>query len=156
MEVTGRARSFRPSVVGIVLGISIAVTPPAVAGNPAREGMRRLLREPILHFLVLGAALFAVYGALGRGRRPPAPSHQIESTIGFASALIDVGLPQQDIPLALFGFNVGVACGQLGFVALVFCFIALARRLGLHALLERAALRIAPYAIGSLAAFWLF
>ena len=32
---------------------------------------------------------------------------------GFAGALIDIGLPQGDIPLALFSFNVGVELGQL-------------------------------------------
>ena len=30
--------------------------------------IRRLLREPLLHFLLIGAALFLVYGALHRGR----------------------------------------------------------------------------------------
>ena len=38
---------------------------------------------------------------------------------GFASALSDIGLPQGDIPLALFAFNLGVECGQLAFVAVV-------------------------------------
>jgi len=75
---------------------------------------------------------------------------------GFASALADIGLPQGDIPLALFAFNVGVECGQLAFVAAVLSVAALARRvrLGLH--LERHALRMTPYAIGSLAALWFF
>lgn len=30
--------------------------------------IRRLLREPLLHFLLIGAALFVLYGALNRGR----------------------------------------------------------------------------------------
>jgi hydrogenase/urease accessory protein HupE len=38
---------------------------------------------------------------------------------GFASGLAQMGLPQNDIPLALFSFNIGVELGQLGFVALV-------------------------------------
>jgi hydrogenase/urease accessory protein HupE len=38
---------------------------------------------------------------------------------GFASGLTQIGLPHNDIPLALFSFNVGVELGQLGFVALV-------------------------------------
>ena len=37
--------------------------------------------------------------------------------LGFASALIDIGLPQSDVPLALFTFNVGVEVGQLAFIA---------------------------------------
>ncbi|HXK25562.1 MAG TPA: HupE/UreJ family protein, partial [Myxococcota bacterium] len=74
---------------------------------------------------------------------------------GFASALMDLGLPRGDIPLALFAFNVGVECGQLAFVGVVLGLAALARR-ARAASLEAQALRAAPYAIGTLAAFWLF
>ena len=38
---------------------------------------------------------------------------------GFAGALDEIGLPQGDIPLALFAFNVGVEVGQLIFIAAV-------------------------------------
>jgi hypothetical protein len=75
---------------------------------------------------------------------------------GFASALSDVGLPQGDIPLALFAFNVGVECGQLAFVAVVLGVVALAKRVRLGVRVERYALGAAPYAIGMLAAFWFF
>ena len=75
---------------------------------------------------------------------------------GFASALLDVGLPQGDIPLALFAFNVGVELGQLAFVAVVLGAAALARRVHRAARLQQHALRAAPYVIGTLAAFWFF
>ncbi len=75
---------------------------------------------------------------------------------GFASALSDIGLPQGDIPLALFAFNVGVECGQLAFVVVVSSLAALPGRLRLGVRVERYALRAAPYAIGTLAAFWFF
>jgi hydrogenase/urease accessory protein HupE len=75
---------------------------------------------------------------------------------GFASALADIGLPQGDIPLALFTFNVGVECGQLAFVAAVLSVAALARRVGAGLPVERHVRRMVPYVIGSLAAFWLF
>ena len=39
--------------------------------------------------------------------------------LGFASALIDIGLPQGDVPLALLAFNIGVEVGQLAFIAAV-------------------------------------
>lgn len=39
--------------------------------------------------------------------------------LGFAGALLDVGLPQPEIPIALLFFNVGVEVGQLIFVTLV-------------------------------------
>src|SRR5262245_2078098 len=42
--------------------------------------MRRLLREPLLHFLLLGAALFAAYAVLQRGRGADEASRRIELT----------------------------------------------------------------------------
>lgn len=48
---------------------------------------------------------------------------------GFASALTDIGLPQGDIPLALFSFNVGVEVGQLIFTGAVLAVLAAARRI---------------------------
>jgi hypothetical protein len=34
---------------------------------------------------------------------------------GFAEALVEIGLPQTDIPLALLSFHAGVEVGQLAF-----------------------------------------
>jgi hydrogenase/urease accessory protein HupE len=73
---------------------------------------------------------------------------------GFASALSDIGLPSGDVPLALFAFNVGVELGQLAFVGAVLALVVLARRVGVPAGASRLAVRLAPYAVGSLAAFW--
>jgi hydrogenase/urease accessory protein HupE len=75
---------------------------------------------------------------------------------GFAGALTEIGLPAGDVPLALFAFNVGVECGQLAFVAGVLGVTAAARQIAFGARVERRALRTAPYAIGTLAAFWFF
>jgi hydrogenase/urease accessory protein HupE len=73
---------------------------------------------------------------------------------GFASALSEIGLPQGDIPLALFTFNVGVEIGQLIFIAAVLTALAVARRLPIPARVSRDAKPVATYAIGILAAFW--
>jgi hydrogenase/urease accessory protein HupE len=72
---------------------------------------------------------------------------------GFAGALTAVGLPQGDIPLALFSFNVGVELGQLAFIAAVLGVTGLARRTPLYGL-KHQALPITARAIGILAAFW--
>jgi len=74
--------------------------------------------------------------------------------LGFAGALTDVGLPSGDIPLALFAFNIGIEVGQLAFVACVLVLWAGVRALPIKwpALL----LRLPAYAIGSVAAFWIF
>jgi len=72
--------------------------------------------------------------------------------LGFAGALSEIGVPQTEVPLALLMFNVGVETGQLLFVAVVMSLIALLKRLPLTA--PAGTWRVAPYAIGSLAAFW--
>jgi hydrogenase/urease accessory protein HupE len=69
---------------------------------------------------------------------------------GFAGALSEVGLPANDIPLALLFFNVGVEAGQLAFVVVALGVMALLRQVRLP---EWAPL-LPPYAIGSLAMFW--
>jgi hydrogenase/urease accessory protein HupE len=76
---------------------------------------------------------------------------------GFAGALSEVGLPQNAIPVALLFFNVGVEVGQLLFIASVFVIATLARQVASGITLPRLtwAWRLSPYAIGSVAAFWL-
>ena len=41
------------------------------------QTLKRWLREPLVHFLLIGAALFAVYAYLHRGRMGIESSHQI-------------------------------------------------------------------------------
>jgi len=72
--------------------------------------------------------------------------------LGFAGALSEIGVPQNEVPLALLMFNVGVETGQVMFVVAVSLLLA-----GLHKLHGQTALtvgRAAPYAIGGVAAFW--
>lgn len=73
---------------------------------------------------------------------------------GFASALTQIGLPQSDIPLALFAFNVGVEIGQLMFIAALIAFVEIAKRLPLPRRLVQNALPVTSYVIGTLATFW--
>lgn len=76
---------------------------------------------------------------------------------GFASALSEVGLPPSAIPIALLFFNLGVEAGQLMFIAAVFTAIAMVRQLASRVDISQLPWlwRIPPYAIGSLAMFWL-
>ena len=71
---------------------------------------------------------------------------------GFAGALANIGLPQQDIPWALAFFNIGVELGQIAFVLVVLIFI---RLLALKKKWPLFVKKVPAYAIGSLAAFWL-
>jgi hydrogenase/urease accessory protein HupE len=72
--------------------------------------------------------------------------------LGFAGALAEVGLPADEIPLALLTFNLGIEVGQLLFVA-----VALVVGRGLAALrapLPAWALRLPAHAMGGLAVYW--
>jgi hydrogenase/urease accessory protein HupE len=72
---------------------------------------------------------------------------------GFAGALSEIGMPQRHIPVALLFFNLGVEAGQLLFVAAVMALAALVRVTRLP--LPRWAPLVPPYAIGSVAVFWM-
>ena len=72
--------------------------------------------------------------------------------LGFAGALAEIGLPQEEIPLALFTFNVGIELGQLAFVAVI-----LVLRLLLAGPIARAPawlVRVPVYGMGTLAVYW--
>jgi hypothetical protein len=71
---------------------------------------------------------------------------------GFASALTSAGLPRADLPLALFGFNVGVEIGQVGFVLLVLLLERSFRLLEIR--WPRWVEALPGYAVGTLGAFW--
>jgi len=90
------------------------------------------------------------------GRRPwvMAGTFGLLHGLGFAGALAQVGLPDQEIPLALFSFNLGIEVGQLLFVGVV---VAGRTTLNLFPIrwLEVSTL-LPAYVIGSLAAFWVF
>jgi HupE / UreJ protein len=71
---------------------------------------------------------------------------------GFATAMTSAGLPQQDLPVALLAFNVGVELGQLGFVALVLAMGRSFRVLGVR--WPRWVEAFPGYTVGALGAFW--
>jgi hypothetical protein len=72
--------------------------------------------------------------------------------LGFAGALAEVGLPQQEIPIALLMFNVGVETGQILFVGFILLLIAAIKLLPFK--LPEGSWKLMPYTIGSIAAFW--
>jgi len=70
----------------------------------------------------------------------------------FASALAEVGLPQGEVAISLFLFNLGVEIGQLAFIAAVLPLVWLARRLPDY--IARWGKWVPPYAIGACASAW--
>ncbi len=71
---------------------------------------------------------------------------------GFAGALAEIGLPQDDVPMALLTFNLGVEIGQLIIVAIAFAVLALIRRFQQSWL--QPAKTATSYAIGIIATYW--
>jgi hypothetical protein len=72
---------------------------------------------------------------------------------GSAGAVAEIGLPTEQIVLALLLFNLGSALGQLGFVTA--CEVVLRGESRAAPCRAGWAESIAPYAIGTMAAFWL-
>jgi hypothetical protein len=78
--------------------------------------------------------------------------------LGFARALLEIGLPAGDVPLALLAFNLGVEAGQILFISVVIALGAALSRLYPSARAAFApgatAFRAVAYGVGTLAAFW--
>ena len=72
--------------------------------------------------------------------------------LGFAGALSEIGVPSNEVPLALLMFNVGVETGQVLFVTAVALLLAALHRIHNHSALTLS--RATPYVIGGVAAFW--
>ncbi|MEP2703399.1 MAG: HupE/UreJ family protein [Roseibium sp.] len=72
--------------------------------------------------------------------------------LGFAGALSEIGLPPNEIPIALLFFNIGVELGQLAFVfAILFVLKAIASlRIGFPIWAEL----VPTYIIGTVAMYW--
>lgn len=72
--------------------------------------------------------------------------------LGFASALQDTGLPENNIPLALLLFNAGVEAGQLIFVFVMLLLMAVIRQLKFR--FPEWIFKVPAYLIGTLAMYW--
>lgn len=116
-----------------------------------------------LSIMVLAAELVQRDGTQGRlsERYPWVASFAfgLLHGLGFARALLDLGLPKGNVPLALLAFNVGVEAGQLMFIAVVIGAAVLLRRLS-PAMLDAgtrpggAGATGVGYAIGGVSAYW--
>ncbi|MFP6663245.1 MAG: HupE/UreJ family protein [Deltaproteobacteria bacterium] len=127
----------------------------------ASLGLAQVPVRPVEVLIAISILVLAVELARGREAKPTllrrfpwgmAFFFGLLHGLGFAGALAQIGLPPDDLPLALFSFNLGIELGQLSFVAVV----VLAGFL-LRPLLRRRPvwLDLAPaYGIGCLAAYW--
>lgn len=150
--LVGRLRQLLATITAFTLAHSITLA-------AATLGLIRVPTAPVEATIALSIVILASELVRDEGRRGVvaryypwlvAFSFGLLHGLGFAGALAEVGLPQGEIPLALFAFNVGVELGQLAFVAAVLTLLRLVR------LLPAWGHGVAGYAIGSLASFWVF
>ena len=111
----------------------------------------RLVESAIAASVVL-AALNNVFPVFHRRRWMVAFAFGLIHGFGFASVLVDLGLPQGALALALLGFNLGVECGQLAIVAAFLPLAFLVRRSWFY---RRAVLVGGSLLIAAVAAAWL-
>jgi hydrogenase/urease accessory protein HupE len=154
--LVGGGRRLLETVTAFTLGHSVTLM-------LAVLGLVRVPQSPIEAGIALSIYVLAVELAPRESRKPTllvrapwlmAGLFGLLHGLGFAGALAQVGLPQGEIPLALFAFNLGIEAGQLAFVGVVLAVWA-----ALRALPVRWPSRVAyvpAYAIGTLAAFWFF
>lgn len=73
---------------------------------------------------------------------------------GFSSVLMELGLPQAQLSLALVFFNLGIEMGQLMFISLIIsCYFILKKFLSKEQLLKGKLFLV--YSIGTMASYWL-
>ena len=152
--LVGRGRTLFWTITAFTVGHSMTLV-------LASLGLVRVPQAPMEAAIALSIYVLAVELVRSRGgrrtlvQRAPwlvAGGFGLLHGLGFAGALAEVGLPQGEIPLALFAFNVGIEVGQLAFVALVLVAMAGLRRLPVR--WPRWAPALPAYAIGSLAIYW--
>jgi hydrogenase/urease accessory protein HupE len=155
-----RARRIAIAVTGFTLAHSLTLSLSAL-------GIVRLPVPPI----EVGIALSILFLAREIARPDPQSlarryplviscSFGLLHGFGFAAALRDAGLPQNEIATALLFFNAGVEVGQLAFIACVFALIGVA--LGIARLTGFSWIRpewgraevLGGYALGLPASFW--
>ena len=72
---------------------------------------------------------------------------------GFAGVLQEIGLPQQDVPLALLTFNIGVEIGQLIFISIILIIFKSWKLLNVTT--PKWVINGVPYLLGAISSFWL-
>lgn len=135
-------------VSAFTLGHSITL---ALAALDVVDPPARLIESLIAASVVL-AALNNVVPIVQRRLWLIALGFGLIHGFGFAGVLRELGLPDQSLIVALFGFNLGVELGQLAIVALCVPLILAIERLDLY---PRAVMQVGSGAIAAVALLWL-
>jgi hydrogenase/urease accessory protein HupE len=164
-----RLRSLVETVTSFTLGHSLTLSLCALGWLSIPSGPAEV---------AIAASLLVLAVELSRGpeqratwmRRWPwlmALSFGLLHGMGFAGALRELGLPQEELLVALFSFNLGIEIGQLAFIAVVLTVLSLGLRFfsgemptglptNLFSKLSPRLRGVSVYGMGTLSAYWLY
>ncbi|MFP2927231.1 HupE/UreJ family protein [Pyxidicoccus sp. 3LG] len=157
-EADGRwvaVTAFGPAlrdVVKVVSAFTVAHSLTLSAATLGWVSLPSAFVESAIAVSVIGAALNNVFPLVRGTRWVAAFALGLLHGFGFASTLVDLGLPAGSLAVTLLGFNVGVELGQLACVAV---FLPLAFVLRGSVLYRRALLVGGSAAIAVVACAWL-
>lgn len=146
---------FGPALRDVVKVVSAFTVAHSLTLSAASLGLVALpsrLVESAIAVSVIAAALNNVYPLMRGTRWMAAFALGLLHGFGFASVLVDLGLPAHGLAVTLLGFNVGVELGQLACVAV---FLPLAFALRGSVLYRRALLVGGSASIALVACAWL-
>jgi hypothetical protein len=149
------APGFRPafwSVLKVVTAFTVAHSITLTLAALGLIGLPSRLVESAIAISVVLAALNNIRPVVYGGRWLIAFCFGLIHGFGFASVLIDLGLPQHSLLLALVAFNLGVEAGQL---AIVLAFMPLAYGLRETQLYRRGVLVGGSSLVAAIATLWL-
>jgi hypothetical protein len=110
-------RALIGAVTAFTLGHSLTLALAATGALRLPQGPVELLIAASVLWLACELAAGDRGGWLRRWPAPLAAGFGLLHGLGFASALLDAGLPAADLPLSLLSFNAGIELGQLGWLA---------------------------------------
>jgi hypothetical protein len=153
--LTAGTRQLVATITAFTLGHSVTLALAALELVSVPQAPVEVVIAVTIYILAVELAREVATGSTLLRRRPWAMafSFGLLHGLGFAGALREAGLPQNDVPLALLSFNVGIEAGQIAFVAVVLAAYALASPMlrGLPAWARRAPV----YAMGAASFYWI-
>lgn len=153
--LAGGVRRVLATVTAFTFGHSVTLVAAALELVRVPQGPVEVLIAVTIYLLAVELARHVPDDSTAMRRRPWAMAFTfgLLHGLGFAGALREAGLPQTDVPLALFAFNVGIELGQIAFVLVVE-----AAAYALRPLRERlpaSASSVPVYAMGIAACYWI-
>jgi hypothetical protein len=162
LVLAGTWRRVLLTITGFTLAHSLTLSLSA-------SGLVRVAPAPVEAAIAL-SILFLAYEIArpvpdGLARRYPllvSSSFGLLHGFGFAAALREVGLPPHELVLGLLCFNLGVEMGQIAFIGVLLALVRPLARMACRASSRLRALEVRRpgtlwgYALGIIAAFWLY